>query len=53
MKVNHLPAILIGITVIVGVNLWVIERDAESFQRWCEGESAHTQSLACYPELRP
>ena len=49
MKPNYLPAILIGITVIVGVNLWAIERDSELFQRWCEGESTQT----CYPELKP
>ena len=53
MKYNLLPAILISLTVVVGVNLWVIERDAESFERWCSSESAQTQSLACYPELKP
>ena len=51
MKINYLPHILLGITVIVGVNLWVIERDAESFQRWCEGQSVQTQGLTCYPEM--
>ena len=53
MKTNYLPTILIGVTVIVGVNLWVIEREAESFERWCSSESAQTQSLACYSELKP
>ena len=51
MKLNYLPHILIGMTLVVGVNLWVIERDAESFQRWCEGASINTQSIACYPQL--
>jgi hypothetical protein len=53
MKLNYLPFIVVGLTIVVGVNLWVIERDAESFERWCSSESAQTQSLACYPQLEP
>ena len=36
MKTNYLPAILISITVIVGMNLWAIERDNKMFQVVCE-----------------
>ena len=36
MKTNYLPTILIGITLIVGMNLWVIERDNNAFQVVCE-----------------
>lgn len=53
MKLNYLPYAIIGATIVVAMNLYVIERDAESFERWCSDESAQTQSLACYPELNP
>ena len=53
MKLIHLPFLIVGLTIVVGVNLWVIERDAESFERWCSNEEALTQSLACYPQLDP
>lgn len=36
MKTNYLPTILIGITLIVGMNLWAIERDNKAFQVVCE-----------------
>ncbi len=36
MKTNYLPAILISLTVIVGMNLWAIERDRQMFQVVCE-----------------
>ena len=36
MKTNYLPTILIGITLIVGMNLWAIERDNNAFKVVCE-----------------
>ena len=36
MKTNVLPTLLIGITLIVGMNLWAIERDNKAFQVVCE-----------------
>ena len=36
MKTNYLPTILISITLIVGVNLWALERDHKAFQEVCE-----------------
>lgn len=38
MKTNYLPAILIGITLIVGMNLWAIERDERMLNRVCVEE---------------
>lgn len=36
MKHNYLPAILISLTLIVGMNLWAIERDNKAFQAACD-----------------
>ena len=49
MKLNYLPWVLIGATIVVAMNLYVIERDVDSFERLCSNEEA----LACYPELTP
>jgi len=35
MKLNYLPAILISLTVVVGINLWAIERDREMLWYFC------------------
>jgi len=32
MKVNYLPWIVVGLTFIVGYNLFIIERDKKLFQ---------------------
>ena len=36
MKTNYLPTILISLTLIVGINLWAIERDNKRYQVVCE-----------------
>jgi hypothetical protein len=41
MKLNCLPFILISLTLIVGVNLWAIERDREMLWHFC-GEQPDT-----------
>ncbi len=35
MKLNYLPVILISLTVVVGINLWAIERDREMLWYFC------------------
>lgn len=40
MKVNYLPYILISLTLVVGVNLWAIERDREMLWYFCEEQPA-------------
>jgi len=35
MKPNLLPIILISLTVVVGINLWAIERDREMLWYFC------------------
>ena len=35
MKRNYLPAILVSVTLLVGVNLWAIERDQKMLKQAC------------------
>jgi len=39
MKPNLLPVILISLTVVVGINLWAIERDREMLWYFCGEQS--------------
>jgi len=43
MKTNHLPAIVISLTLVIGINLWAIERDRVMFDRVCIEENLYCE----------